>query len=259
VNEPDLESLPPELARLIKAERTRPNPPAAMQARVLERFATDLLDAPPPAPDPGPTQEGVPGRATPVLLRRLPLAATMLALGGLGGAGLHAHLTAPAPAVIQVSAPAPRTVPPPAPPPETLTPPPAPEETAPPKSEHRPAPRRQAPAPLPAAPPAFAPPPSEIDRRLARDRDLAAERALIEPARTALARGKPGDALALLVRHEHQFARGQLAEERDALMIVSLVARGERVEAQARATKFRQSFPKSMLIRTVEAALADER
>jgi hypothetical protein len=225
-----------------------------MQARVLARFAPEVVNSVLAAP--GATAATALAHATPLLLRRLPLAVTMLAVGGLGGAGLHALLRKPVETTVYVPVPAP---PAPAPVPKEPTPPPDTIEPAPPpKAEHRrepAAPRRAPPPPIPAPaqPPAAA---SESERQLARDRALAAERALIEQARTALSRGKPADALVLLAQHRRGFGKGQLVEEREALEILSLAAAGQTGLARARAAAFRQSFPKSLLLRAIDDALA---
>jgi hypothetical protein len=250
VSQSDLESLPPELARLLAAEKTRPDPPADMQARVLERFGEEFLSH--PSTPAGPASAASPDVA-PLLLRRLPLAVTMLALGGLGGAALHAYLRKPVQTTIYVPVPVAPPIPAPVVPAD-------PVEPAPPiKSEHRrePPPRRPPRTPSAAVPPSPPPTPGEVERQFARDRELAAERALIEQARTALARGKAADALVLLGQHARAFARGQLVEEREALEILSLAATGQTTLARMRATSFRREYPNSMLLRSIEAALAD--
>lgn len=257
MSQTDLESLPPELARLLAAEKTRPDPPVEMQARVLARFGGELLDAP-PSVDPGATAAApAPPDVTPLLLQRLPLAVAMLAVGGLGGAVIHAKLRKPVQTTVYVPVPAAPADP--IPRPEIVPETPAPETAPASKTERRrePAPRRApspSPSPVPATPPA-PPPTGEAERQRARDRELAAERALIEQARTALARGKAADALAVLARHQRDFARGQLVEERDALEILSLAGTGQTAAARSRADRFRHAYPKSMLLRSIDAAL----
>ena len=92
-----------------------------------------------------------------------------------------------------------------------------------------------------------------------RDRELAAERALIEQARTALARDKSADALAALAEHAREHPRGQLEEEREALQILALTASGRVDEARAGAARFRERFPKSVHWHQIRAALGTER
>jgi len=124
---------------------------------------------------------------------------------------------------------------------------------------HKPEPRR--PSALPRALPTTEPAamPDAHERQLARDRELAAERALLEQARTALARGKPADALALLARHQRDYEHGRLGEEREALVILSLLAERRKEAARSLAEEFRRIHPKSMLLRTIDAALHEQR
>jgi hypothetical protein len=87
------------------------------------------------------------------------------------------------------------------------------------------------------------------------DRDLRAERELIELARRALAQGHAGDALAALERHDRRFAKGRLAEERDSLRVPALVMLGRRDDAAARAAQFHARFPSSLFAPVVDSAL----
>jgi hypothetical protein len=77
---------------------------------------------------------------------------------------------------------------------------------------------------------------------------LSKERELIEAARTALARGRPADALAFAERHALDHARGQLSEEREVLAITALESLGRREEARARRVRFTRAFPDSVLL-----------
>jgi len=260
VSRPDLEPLSPELSRLLEVERTRPDPPPEMRSRVLEQIGKELLDlgvpgggspGAPPTASPPPSGAGV--RAAGSFLRRIPLAVALLAVGGGGGAGLHAWLREPVRTTVYVpipvasEAPAPAA---PARPPSVAPSTPALTPSAPRSELRREQARRAAPS-LPAPTPA-----PERESQLARDAALAAERALLEQARTALARGKPVDALAVLARHELDFPRGQLIEEREALQILSLARNRQFGAARARAALFRQAHPNSMLLRVIDAALA---
>ena len=89
----------------------------------------------------------------------------------------------------------------------------------------------------------------------ARDRGLAAERKLVEMARTALARGQTDGALAAIHRHARQFPNGQLAEERDSLLVQALVAKGEFAQARERAGHFYRQHPHSLFAPVVDQAL----
>jgi len=85
---------------------------------------------------------------------------------------------------------------------------------------------------------------------------LSAERTLIDEARTELGSGNASHALSLLDVHAHRFAMGQLAEEREALVVQSLVALGRYDEARATAARFRAATPESLFLPAIEASLA---
>lgn len=86
----------------------------------------------------------------------------------------------------------------------------------------------------------------------ARDADLAAERALVDRARSALARGDTGASLEAVAAHEARFPRGRLTEERELVAIQALVRRGESGAAKARADRFRKAHPKSVFVPAVD-------
>jgi TolA-binding protein len=88
-----------------------------------------------------------------------------------------------------------------------------------------------------------------------RDTGLAAERNLIEIARTALARGHIDAALATLRRHARQYPQGKLSEERDSLLVQALVAKGDYAQARERATRFRRQHPSSLFLPAVDQAV----
>ncbi len=85
---------------------------------------------------------------------------------------------------------------------------------------------------------------------------LARERALLDLARAAAARGEPALALAQAERHRQQFPQGRLAEEREAMAIRALLALGRRADARARADAFRASYPNSFLTPVIDSALS---
>src|SRR5262249_41841518 len=115
-----------------------------------------------------------------------------------------------------------------------------------------PAPRTAAPAPAPAPPGAV---PSDAPSVEQRDERLAAQRALLEIARTALARGHGAAALGALVRHGRRFPDGQLSEERGALLVQALVAVGDYARAREEAGRFRKHYPRSLLLPAVDQSL----
>lgn len=85
---------------------------------------------------------------------------------------------------------------------------------------------------------------------------MAAERQLLDAARTALARGEPGEGVTALEKHVKRFPKGTLAEEREALYVRILAAMGNDAAAQARAASFQRRFPNSIFTPVVERALA---
>jgi hypothetical protein len=89
----------------------------------------------------------------------------------------------------------------------------------------------------------------------ARDRGLAAERKLIEMARTSFVRGQTEAALGSLSRHTREFPNGQLSEERESLYVQVLVATGVTDQARVRGKRFLRRYPHSLFAPVVEQAL----
>jgi RNA polymerase sigma-70 factor (ECF subfamily) len=69
------------------------------------------------------------------------------------------------------------------------------------------------------------------------------EAQVIEQARSALARGRFDDALRALMSHERRFATGQLAEERDVLVVEAYLAAGDLRLARQRADHYLATYP----------------
>ncbi|HJL18168.1 MAG TPA: hypothetical protein RMH99_21065, partial [Sandaracinaceae bacterium LLY-WYZ-13_1] len=82
--------------------------------------------------------------------------------------------------------------------------------------------------------------------------DRAAERALLRQARTALGRGRPGDALSALRAHRARYPTSSLAEERMALEVRALEAAGRPDEAARLRARFVERFPASIFRELVE-------
>lgn len=246
MNDPDLEPLAPDLAALLAAERSPVPVPPGVHARVLQHVeAVAMASAASAATSPA-APDGRPATAPPSspgwLLRRLPFLATFVA-GGVVGAALFATLrpaTAPRTVVVE------RTVEVRAMPSPQPEPPPPPVAASPPEP---------AAASRPAPPVSPAPRPPTATATEDRDVGLARERALLEIARTAVARGDAPAALVGVERHARRFPRGALAEEREVLWIQALLVAGRRDEAGARAERFRRQFPGSLAGRGLEAAL----
>jgi hypothetical protein len=246
-----VEALPESLRSLIHAEKARPEAPAAAQERVLARLSASLgVPGPPGA---SPSASPVPSTVPPVapahglghwLARSTRRGLLTFLAGAAVGATIHGGVTrlARAPEPPPVTQPAPAL---------DVVPAALPSSTEPPTP---PSPEPAAAAPpvvaVPAAPPRRHSEPSD-----ARDRALAAERKLIEMARTSFVRGQTAAALASLSRHTREFPSGQLSEERESLFVQVLVATGATDQARVRGKRFLQRYPHSLFTPVVEQAL----
>jgi hypothetical protein len=95
----------------------------------------------------------------------------------------------------------------------------------------------------------------EKDPSLAAER---AERALIDMARTAVARGQGEAALDPLERHGREFPRGRLTEEREWLAIQALLLTGRTDVAKERASRFRRAYPRSLMLPALDQVLPSQ-
>ena len=91
-----------------------------------------------------------------------------------------------------------------------------------------------------------------------RDTDLAAERSLLDAARTALRRGDGAGALDAVNRHRRQLPSSQLGEEREIIGIHGLVGSGGSAEARAAAQQFVQRRPQSTIRPALEQIIGSE-
>lgn len=107
---------------------------------------------------------------------------------------------------------------------------------------------------LPSVPAPSARPPERPADPAPSARGLAAERALLDVARGALARGEASEALAAADRHARSYPDGALVEEREAIAVKALVALGRRDEARARVTELERRFPNSLVLRAAKKA-----
>jgi hypothetical protein len=237
---------PPEvelalLREFIAAEQACPDPPAEASARVLARLAgsvPDLGAGTAPGPSVAPSPAGT-GRTLAGAMRRG--WATFLVGAAVGattyGTVQHLRGKPPEPPPVMVAVPSPPPAPAPSPP--MLAPAePAAVNTPP----------RAATAPSPG-------PTSEPGARAARDLRLGAERKLVEMARSALARGHVEQALAALRAHARSHPLGQLAEERDSLMVQAVAAKGDAALARTLAARFHRRYPTSLFGPVVDEAL----
>jgi hypothetical protein len=94
--------------------------------------------------------------------------------------------------------------------------------------------------------------------RIRSSQPRANERALVDAARFALARGDTDAGLASVDAHRRRFPRGVLAEERDATEIQLLLRAGRREGARERARAFLEQYPTSLMRGTAQAALSGE-
>ncbi|MBX3191922.1 MAG: hypothetical protein KF819_33335 [Labilithrix sp.] len=232
---PPIDPMAPEIDALLSSERSALDDAPPGKARVRARLEKTLFGAPPPGGDGGgPTTTSTSAGANAAAAGAgAKIIAAFIAGALAGGAVVFAlmppkvqaveymHDTHIAPSVTPASA--------------------APPVEGPPASA--------APAASASTPPAGSAP---------RGDSLAAERALLDPARTALGRRDAASALDAVRKHETKFAQGKMSEEREAIAVQALVLAGKRPEAEARAARFRQRYPGSVLLAAVEAALGHD-
>ncbi len=224
----DIRDNPPEALReFLDSERNRPDPSPEVEQRVFSRLATTLALSPPPSAPASPAAPAAQALGVGGVRRVLGIFLVGAAVGA-GGYGVLQAVRQPAPAQPAALPIARETVPPPTPEPSALQvePPPTP-----------------------------APRVSVREPGESRDQRLAAERRLLEQARTALVNGNADAAIVSLRRHARVFADGQLAEERDALLIRALVSTGDYAQARARTSRFHRQHPRSLFFETVEQAI----
>ena len=86
---------------------------------------------------------------------------------------------------------------------------------------------------------------------------LTAQQALLDEARTALARGDEKAALRAIDLHARRYPDSVMTEEREALAIKALIASGNYAEARARSGRFRARYPRSLLLPSIDEALSE--
>jgi len=252
---------PTKFQFLIEAERSRPEAPAEAQAQARAQLAALLGPAAglgghgqSAAPHAGHTASSSGGNAAPGAVTQLARGAQTLtaakvvgvfALGGIVAGGAATALVRPEVRVVYVDRPVPAV--------SVSASAPTSPSTSTSASAAAEIPLRSA-APL-APPSSGSAAASTTASAPQHDADLAAERGILERARSALARGDAAGALNASNDHARQFPRGQLSEEREVLAVQALAALGRSQEASDRAARFRRSFPKSLLLPVVDAAL----
>lgn len=247
---------PSELAaRLFDAERARPAGDPEQAARLLARVGATVGVVAVVGSAAGTAAAGTAAGAAAhagtaaklgLSVKAAPWIAVAFLAGGGTGAAVHAVAV--------------RATPPPVPIVATPTPPSRPV-AAPPSSDAPELPELD-PAPEPVAT-SVGPKPIasrlEVPPAPSADTGLAGERALIDRARMALARGQAASALEALDAHRSQFPQGRLAEEREALSIQALAALGRGAEARRRADAFTHTHPNSVFLPAIELATAGAR
>jgi hypothetical protein len=250
--------LSPELEAFLAPERQRSDPAPEVQNQVFSRLAVTLgwPGGPGPGPAPGGSDpsggaaaggraagnvaaHGAKHLATGALMKTV----ATLVVGGVIGSGVHEAYDRATGRLAEHATVAVVAPPPAAPVPTPVAPPPVAPVVA----------TTPQPPPAPSAVHVKAPPAKPEPRE--RDRSLAAERALIEQARTALAREQGAAALAALDRHARDFPQGELEEERESLRVQALVALQQFEPARKLGARFHRRFPRSIFGAVVDEAL----
>jgi len=262
---PRVPGLPADALRLLDAERGAPLPSRAVQDRVRARVAASVVAAgalgtaaAAGAATSAATVKAAGAGVIGTLAVKTSIVAVVVAAGVTGGLALRSGSEPAAVVTATAESARPGLRRAPAAPAAIASPP---VVTPPPVVEPLPAGDPPVAVPLPAvviAPPAAAAPSVAPPRRAAAPSraSLEDEHAPIAAALAALGQRQPDRALAALAQHERHFRDGQLAEEREALWIRALAARGDGDEARARAERFRRRFPTSIQDEVIAAALA---
>lgn len=252
----ELMPLAPDLQALLRNEQAAPPMPAELQSSIAARLADSIAA-------PGIPEAGEPGSASPsdssgaetlaasdtaaslsplasLAAKPALLAATAFGIGlGTGVVGTTYYASNPEPAPVQ-----PALVQYDAAPAELPTPDAATAMVV----------------TMDAGPVLVTPPPkaeTPRPRSPGRDSDLAAERSLLELARTAITRSNAKTALTQLEKHARLYRRGRLAEERDALWVQALALDRSYEEASRKATAFKKKYPKSLFLPVIDHALKE--
>lgn len=250
----DISPLDAELRALLDLERLRPDPPAELRAKVragVVAAAVGLGAVPAAAQAAGETASVV-GSAAPLLAHPFHLLVVTTALGAAVVAGVALtrpnHTQSPVRttpvATLPISA-APSIVAPPLAPAE-------PTLSLGARAATPPKPRARATAPAPALavePQASAP----------SDPQLAVERTLLERARAALVAGRTGQAIEAATMHQRRFPEGRLVEQRERLWIQALISSGDLTGARRRLEDLERTYPDSLFLPDLRAALRSGR
>jgi TolA-binding protein len=108
--------------------------------------------------------------------------------------------------------------------------------------------------PVPAVESAAPPPAPSAREPVKATSSLRAERLLLETASAALMKGDHASAIAALKQHQARFPKGELAQEREVLLVQALKASGNDRAADERAKDFKKKFPGSLQQDSVDKA-----
>lgn len=266
MNGPELPPLSPFARALVELEKARPEPPDAAKAAVLAGIeaAVGPLSIQGEGGDVQPTSSPAPSPTTPVVPasgaaasgvmagKLVPIGLALFALGGAVGSAVTASVLAGEPRG-EPPSPPPAVLAEPVPPPVISVPIDTPEQPTPVQQPSRAIDTRPRPPPAHRPPPSAAEPAPPVE--VAAPSTLVEENLLLEAARVALARGRPAEALSALEQHQERFPEGQLAEERESLMVQALATSGRIDAARARAVEFKAKYPHSILLPVIEASL----
>jgi hypothetical protein len=246
VTDPRLPALSSNLRTLLANERLAQPADAALRQRVLERARAAIEERP----------SGVGLRVAGLAWRRgraprtILLVAAAVAAAGLAAAGANFYRLGRTPASSFVTA-----MPPAATPVEARPARAAPLPLAVPSANASATQAETEPFEAPRAPATTTP--SEPTRPPSAS-TFALELSLLEPARRSIAHGDFAGALAAIARHQREYPRGQLAEEREALRVRAIWGMGDKAAAERVATSFRKRYPHSGLLSWMKPATTSQ-
>jgi hypothetical protein len=230
--------LDPSVARLLRHERARIDPSASSKARVLVRVRATLTGVPPVPPGEAPPRSAV------VQFAGVARAAWLGLLLAGGATAFFATRAAWRPAGATAARRAAEIA-------AALTPAPR----APGSVVSAPQPPSAAVGDVPARHARDAPSAPASAALVSGASDLAAERLLLDSARTELLHGNPEGALVFVAEHARRFPHGVLSEERDALDVEVLVQAARYDAARRAAAKFHAAHRGSLLTSAVDSAV----
>ena len=248
MTDPGLPPLSTSVRALLANERVVQPADVALRQRVLERARAAIEERP----------SGVGLRIAGQAWRRaraprtILLVAAAVAVAGLAAAGANFYRLNPAPGPSLVAVMPPAAMPVDARPSLGVAVRPLNETANEPASqtvtETEPHDARRAPvtttAPEPARPPSAS--------------TFALELSLLEPARRSIAHSDFAGALAAIARHQREYPRGQLTEEREALRVRAIWGLGDKAAAESAAASFRKRYPHSGLLSWMKPAATSQ-